>query len=249
MNAAHKRDPREDVAKTAFNYDAIADAYAAGVDSAPYNALYERPAMLDMLQPMEGARVLDAGCAAGWYAVQLASRGAIVTGIDSSAALLEYARRRIERDELSDKITLHLADLAEPLGFIDDQSIDGIVSSLVLHYIRDWGPTLREFRRILKPDGWLLFSVHHPFADAKRFEPKRYLEIELIDDYWEWVGEVRFFRRPMSAIIQAVVGAGFLIDKLVEPLPTEEFRRVKPKSYEHSLRWPEFMIMRARSRV
>jgi len=52
--------------KTAFNYDAIADAYAAGVDSAPYNALYERPAMVEMLPPIENAAVLDAGCAAGW---------------------------------------------------------------------------------------------------------------------------------------------------------------------------------------
>ena len=34
----------------AFSYDDIADAYAAGVDSAPYNALYERPAMLDLLE-------------------------------------------------------------------------------------------------------------------------------------------------------------------------------------------------------
>jgi hypothetical protein len=33
----------------AFSYDDIADAYAAGVDSAPYNSLYERPAMLALL--------------------------------------------------------------------------------------------------------------------------------------------------------------------------------------------------------
>jgi len=230
--------------KTAFNYDAIADAYAAGVDSAPYNALYERPAMVELLPPIENAAVLDAGCAAGWYAAELARRGAVVTGVDSSASLLEYARRRIETAKLGDRVKLRLADLAEPLEFADG-SFDGIVSSLVLHYVRDWAPMLREFRRILKPGGWLLFSVHHPAADAKRFEPKRYLETELIEDYWDWVGTVRFFRRPLSAVIQAVVDAGFIVEQLVEPLPTEEFRRQKPKSYEHSLRWPEFLIIRA----
>jgi SAM-dependent methyltransferase len=231
--------------KTAFNYDAIAEAYAAGVDSAPYNALYERPAMLELLPNVDAARVLDAGCAGGWYAVELARRGALVTGVDSSATLLDHAKRRVESVKLSDRIDLHLADLAEPLDFIADHTLDGIVSSLVLHYIRDWGPTLREFHHVLKPGGWLLFSTHHPAADARRFEPERYLETELIDDYWEWVGTVRFFRRPLSSVIQSVADAGFVIEKLVEPLPTEEFRRQKPESYEHSQRWPEFLIIRA----
>lgn len=232
--------------KTAFNYDSIADAYAAGVDSAPYNALYERPATSQLLPDVNGARVLDAGCAAGWYSIELARRGATVTAIDSSATLVNYAKRRIENEKLGDQIELRVADLSEPLDFIADNTMDGIVSSLVLHYIRDWGPTLGEFRRILKPSGWLLFSTHHPAADARRFEPERYIETELIDDYWEWVGTVRFFRRPLSTVIQSVVDAGFVIEKMVEPLPTEEFRRQKPESYANALRWPEFLIIRAR---
>ena len=36
-----------------FSYDEIADAYAAGVETAPYNALYERPAMLRMMPPVD----------------------------------------------------------------------------------------------------------------------------------------------------------------------------------------------------
>ena len=232
---------------TAFNYDAIADAYAAGVDSAPYNALYERPAMLELLPDVHGAQILDAGCAAGWYAVELARRGATVTGVDSSATLLDYAKRRVEAAQLGDRIRLQVADLSEPVGFIADHTMDGIVSSLVMHYIRDWGPTLREFRRILKPGGWLLLSTHHPMADARHFEPKRYLDTELIEDYWEWVGTVRFFRRPLSSVIQSVADAGFVIEKLVEPVPTEEFRRLKPDSYEQSLRSPEFLIVQASS--
>ena len=233
--------------KTAFNYDAIADAYAAGVDSAPYNALYERPATLELLPDVDGARVLDAGCATGWYSVELARRGATVIAVDSSATLVDYAKRRVAAAKLGDQIEFHVTDLAEPLDFIADHTIDGVVSSLVLHYIRDWAPTLREFRRILKPGGWLLFSTHHPAADARRFEPQRYLETELIDDYWEWVGTVRFFRRPLGGVIQSVADAGFVIEKLVEPVPTEEFRRQKPESYERALRWPEFLIVRARS--
>jgi len=35
---------------------------------------------------------------------------------------------------------------------------------LVLHYLEDWGPTLCELRRILRPGGRLIVSVDHPFA-------------------------------------------------------------------------------------
>jgi len=232
-----------------FSYDDIADAYAAGVDSAPYNALYERPAMLELLPPVSGARVLDAGCGAGWYAAELATRGALVTAIDASAAMIGHARDRfasVPLNELARQVELRVADLEQPLSFASEAAFDGIVSSLVLHYLRDWGPTLTEFRRILKPNGWLLFSTHHPAADAIRLDTPRYLDIEPVEDYWKWVGIVRYYRRPLSAIMEALTNAGLAVERLVEPLPTDEFRKVRPDSYKRLLRRPEFLLVRAR---
>jgi SAM-dependent methyltransferase len=233
----------------AFSYDGIADAYAAAVDTAPYNALYERPAMLDLLPALDRLRVLDAGCGAGWYAAQLATRGAFVTAIDSSAAMIGHARERFASpmlNEHTNQVDLRVADLAQPLSFASDATFDGIISSLVLHYLRDWGPTLAEFRRILKPDGWLLFSTHHPAAEAIRLHTARYLDVEPVEDHWKWVGTVRYFRRPLSAIIEALTNAGLAIERLVEPLPTDEFRRLKPAAYDRLLRHPEFLLVRAR---
>lgn len=224
-----------------FSYDTIADAYAAGIDAAPYNALYERPAMLSLLPDVEGARVLDAGCGAGWYSEQLAARGARVTSIDESAAMVRHARKR-----LGDGAEVRVHDLSQPLAFAADASYDGIVSALVLHYLRDWSAPLAEFRRILKPGGWLLFSTHHPAADAALFQPERYLDVELVEDEWEWVGTIRFFRRPLSAVINPVAEAGFAIERLVEPLPTEAFRQQKPEAYARMLRQPQFLIVLAR---
>jgi SAM-dependent methyltransferase len=232
-----------------FNYDDIADAYAAGVDSAPYNALYERPAMLKVLPPLAGKHVLDAGCGAGWYAAELAKRGAVVTAIDSSAAMIRHARQRFASPALNDQtrqVRLTVADLGQPLSFAADASFDGIISSLVLHYLRDWGPTLAEFRRVLKPDGWLLFSTHHPATEAIRLNTCRYLEIEQVEDYWKWIGTIRYYRRPLSAMIDALTIAGFDVEQLMEPLPTDEFRRLKPKAYERLLKHPEFLLVRAR---
>ena len=78
-----------------FSYDSVADGYAAAIDHAPYNALYERPAMLGLLPPVDGRRILEAGCGAGWYTEQLLARGARVSAVDASAALVEHTRRRI----------------------------------------------------------------------------------------------------------------------------------------------------------
>src|SRR5215471_13281022 len=45
----------------------------------------------------EGARVLELGCGTGRVLVPLARTGLSVTGIDRSAPMLEYARRRARR--------------------------------------------------------------------------------------------------------------------------------------------------------
>lgn len=224
-----------------FSYDAIAEAYAARVEDAPYNAHYERPAMLALLPPLDGLRVLDAGCGSGIYAGLLADRGAQVTGIDESRAMLEHARRRLAGRD----VELRAADLRAPLPFAD-RSFDGIVSALVLHYLRDWAPTLAELRRVLRPDGWLAFSTHHPLAEAALFKPARYLEVELLEDEWDRVGTVRFYRRPLSRIVNDLAEAGFAIERMVEPVPTETFRQLKPEVYEQQLRTPNFLLIRAR---
>lgn len=224
-----------------FSYDAIADTYAAKVTDAPYNAHYERPAMLDLLPPVDGLHVLDAGCGSGIYAELLADRGARVTGIDGSAAMLEHARRRLAARE----VDLRVADLRAPLPFADG-GFDGIVSALVLHYLRDWAPALAEFRRVLRPGGWLAFSTHHPAAEALLFKPARYLDVELLEDEWDGVGTVRFYRRPVHRIVNDLAEAGFAIERMVEPLPTETFRQRKPEAYEAMLRQPQFLLIRAR---
>ncbi len=63
----------------------------------------------------------------------LRERGAAVTGIDSSAAMLSLARQR-----LGENASLELVDLRDPLPFVDE-TFDDVVSSLVLHYLQDWG--------------------------------------------------------------------------------------------------------------
>jgi SAM-dependent methyltransferase len=226
----------------------FAARYAAAIDEAPHNALYERPAMLALLPAVSDRHILDAGCGGGWYSEQLLTRGARVTAIDASAALVEHTRRRLSSYLTGEPAPLHarVANLAEPLAFLSDTSVDGVVSPLVLHYLKDWRPTLREIRRILKPGGWLLLSTHHPSADAAHFPSSPYFKTELIEDDWKWVGKVKFFRRPLTEVTSAVTDVGFVIDRLVEPMPTDGLRAVDPETYQRLLDRPEFLIVRAR---
>lgn len=238
-------DPLEEISMNAraFNYDSIAADYAAKVDAAPYNALYERPAMLGLLPDLSGLRILDAGCGSGWYAEQLIRRGAVVTGIDASAAMVDHARKRLAA---SSNVTIDVADLADRLPFPDDV-FDGVVSPLVLHYLEDFRPALKEMRRVLVPGGWLQFSTHHPAADAALFKTRNYFEVEHVVDHWDWVGQVEFFRRSLTEIVRSVIESGFIVDAIIEPKPTAEFKRQKPESWERLMNQPEFIIVKAHS--
>lgn len=241
-------DPADELSSGAyrFNYDSIAAEYAAKVDNAPYNALYERPAMLAMLPDLQGRRILDAGCGSGWYAERLIERGAILDAIDSSAAMVEHARERLRHSAKTDTgATLQVADLADRLPF-EDESFDGIVSPLVLHYLRDWRPALSEMHRVLRANGWLLFSTHHPAADASLFKTKNYFAVEHVVDHWDWVGRVEFYRRSLTEIVDSVVESHFVIERLAEPMPTEEFRAAKPDSWDTLMNQPAFLMIFAR---
>ena len=230
----------------AFNYDDVAERYVRQVDTNPYNAEYERPALLALLPPVAGRDVLDAGCGAGWYAERLVDAGARVTGVDASAAMVGHARRRV-----GDRVAFHVHDLAAPLPFAD-ASFDVVLSALVLHYLRDLAPTLAEFRRVLRPDGTLVFSTHHPCHEAVRLASEGhdvdYFATEPVEEEWTDIGRVRFFRRPLMALFEALATAGFLVERVVEPRPNDAFRERRPDVYERLLRRPDFLCLRARVR-
>jgi SAM-dependent methyltransferase len=222
----------------------MAEYYFKYVDTKPFNAYYERPATLSLLPSVKGKKVLDAGCAAGWYSKWLLDKGANVIAIDFSPSMIEMTRKRI-----GEKADVIRTDLNEPLNFINDKSIDIILSSLTLHYIKDWNLVMAEFNRVLKPLGTLVFSVHHPFMDFTYFNRKNYFLTEIIEDEWETNKgkvKVQFYRRPLCKIISPVIDAGFSIERLIEPMPTEKFKELNPEVYEKLTRKPQFIFLRAR---
>lgn len=224
-------------------YNQLANDYEFNVDQRSlYNTEYERPEMIKQLPTdLHNLRVLDAGCAAGWYTSQLIHAGATVTAIDVSPKMVEATKRRVK-----DTANVLCLSLEEELPF-EDHSYDLVISSLVLHYLKDWELTLKEFYRILKPGGQLLFSVHHPSMDVKKTKQEDYFSHELIIDHWNRDGEiieVPFYRKPMQSIINDTLSY-FTLDSLIEPQPTAEFQKKDPKGYHKLMITPHFLIIKA----
>lgn len=228
----------------ANDYDSFVEAYSAENETSLYNAYYERPAMLELAGDVAGRRILDAGCGSGPLSAALRDRGAVVTGIDASARMLELARRRLDADA-----DLRVADLASPLPFADG-AFDDVVASLVLHYLEDWGPTLTELRRVLTPGGRLLVSVDHPFVahGIQRLtgQSSDYFETYIWTFDWTMDGQtvpMSFWARPLHAMTDAFTAAGFHISVISEPQPVPAARELFPaEEYRALATGPSFLF-------
>jgi SAM-dependent methyltransferase len=210
-------------AATRLAYDRLAPVWDETDDNL-WNEALERT-MVRRLLPAEltGMSVLDAGCAAGAHAEWLAAHGAQVTALDLSSAMVRAAQARLGAGALL------VGDLDAGLPFVDEV-FDGVLCSLVLHYLADMAPALREFRRVLRPGGWLLLTLDHP----ANFEDRRddYFATRLITDTWMKKGvavEQTFWRRPLEATVDDLAAAGFLLERIGETQPDEEARRRFPE--------------------
>lgn len=224
-------------------YEAVAAEYAAENEGNAWNALYERPAALALLGDVAGLRVLDVGCGAGAHARELVDRGASVEGLDRSPALL-----RIARERLGPEVPLHHADLERPLPLADG-SFDRVLASLVLHYVEDQRGPLRELRRVLAPDGRLVLSVHHPAVEFVLSGSDDYFATEPWTDTWTIAGQevpMRFWRRPLHELTDALTDAGFVIERLAEPQPLAEAKDRFPREHGLLSTRPRFLFVVAR---
>jgi SAM-dependent methyltransferase len=226
-------------------YEIIGQQYAARPLDSLYNDYYERPVMYSLLGDVEGKRVLDAGCGPGSYAAWLVSQGADVVAIDASPEMVTRTKAR-----LGGSFQVHLADLNGPLSFVEAGAFDLVLCALVLDYIEDWEAVLAEFGRVLVAGGCLVFSVHHPFFLDLKVDAQiedSYFSTQLLEEDWRLFGlTIPAYRRPLGAMTAALWKAGFVIEQIVEPLPTAECKVAYPEHYEQLSRHPVFLCFRVR---
>jgi SAM-dependent methyltransferase len=129
-----------------------------------HNAYYQR-LLLQQLPP-GCQRVLDVGCGAGSFAVELAQRSTLVDAIDRSQAMIEQARRRTPAN-----VNCVLADVL--VDELPGRDYDAIVSVTALHHM-PLQNALRALAAALRPGG-VLAAVALPRPD-----PRRELPVEIV---------------------------------------------------------------------
>lgn len=220
-------------------YDVFADEFLDHAGNNLYNAHYDRPTCLALLGDVAGKTVLDAACGPGLYAQELAACGADVIGFDQSPRMVELAEQRAP----SGRFRAH--DLAKPLVWLADQSVDLVLFALALEYIDDRTRALRELRRVLRPDGALVLSRQHPTGDWLRHGGS-YFDARVIEETWSRGWRVRYWLAPLEQTCEELHKAGFLIERLLEPRPTAEAAVLDPDNYERLTREPSgFLAIRA----
>ncbi|GGC70003.1 class I SAM-dependent methyltransferase [Hoyosella rhizosphaerae] len=176
-----------------------------------------------LLGDVSGARILEVGCGSAPCSRWLRSNGADVVGLDISAGMLRHAAEVMANG--GPQVPLVQAS-AESLPFAD-RSFDAVSSAFgAVPFVADSARVMREVARVLRPGGRWVFAVNHPmrwmFPDdpgqrgltvvSSYFDRTPYVELDErgVPSYVE-------HHRTMGDRVREIVGAGLVLDDVVEP--------------------------------
>ncbi len=239
----------------------------AGYDR--YRDALNTPAFMDMLPAVEGLAGLDLGCGEGTNTRTVARRGARMTGLDVAPTFIAHARQAEAEDPMG--IEYMVGD-GEDLPF-EAERFDFVTAFMSLMDMADQQKVLRGVARVLKPGGFLQFSILHPCFVPPRRRNVRNAEGDVVAvevaDYFEetdgtidrWIFSsipkeerdtlepfsVPRFHRTLTNWVSMIVGAGLTIEAFGEPRASEAVARSEPVVADTRMA-PIFLHVRARRR-
>jgi SAM-dependent methyltransferase len=195
------------------------------------------PAVLDLLDPRAGERILDLGGGQGVLAPALVDAGASVTVVDASARLVAAARRRHGRLRGARFLVGDARRLPAIAGF-DPGSFDATVVMLAIQDMDPLEDVVGGLDWAMKVESRVVLLMTHPAFRQPRhsgwgYDEGRKLTYRRVDGYLSEMAvpmkslggglPTRSFHRPISAYVNALAAAGFATDAMVEipDLPPE----------------------------
>jgi 2-polyprenyl-3-methyl-5-hydroxy-6-metoxy-1,4-benzoquinol methylase len=215
----------------------------------------EHADLLALLPNVNARRVLDLGCGAGQLSHHLATSGAAeVVGVDVSERMLALARAQFAHPRVTYS-RVAIEEVAFPPA-----RFDLVVSVLAFHYVDDYAGLVRRIAGWLTPGGVLVYSTEHPIYTARvpvdggwaldgagrraGWGVDRYAEEGGREETW-FVAGVRKVHRTFATLINGLLDAGLVLDRVVEPMPGEQWLREHPQAADERRR-PMFLLVRAR---
>lgn len=220
------------------------------------NNLFEIPALLSIIPDLNGKSVLDLGCGFGDHCMMFAQKGACrVVGIDISSKMLEVAKAQNNHPKIE--------YLNMPIENINElcESFDVVISSLALHYVKDFEGVAKNVHGLLNENGVFVFSQEHPLVTChgkgdRWTKDENGVKLHVnISNYGvmgerrtKWfVDDLQIYHRTFSYIVNTLTDSGFTVEKMIEPLPTEQQLEKYPEHYD-LFHKPDFLIIRSKKR-
>ena len=225
------------------------------------------PAVERLLKPETGEQLLDVACGNGLTSRRLASAGAKVTAIDSSAAMIAIAARHPGPLKVDYRV-VDATDRQALFG-LGAPAFDGALCNMALMDMAEIEPLMAALSALLKPGGRFVFSVLHPCFNNPATVQMGELEDRngtIVTTYSVKIARYKtpfkqiglamhgqpvphpYFHRPLSLLLEPALRAGMVVDGFEEQaFPADNSGGTTPLSWNgHFGEIPAALIVRLR---
>ena len=188
------------------SYDRVAEDYAQQFRDEMDQKPFDRKMLDWLIEKLGGSGIIcDMGCGPGQIARYLHRQGVKACGVDLSPAMVQQAQ------SLNPEIPFQRGDMLA-LADVADNSYGGIAAFYSIVHIprRKVVQALREFKRVLRPQGVLLLAFHIG------------QEIKHLDEWWGKEVSVDFLFFETEEMKSYLMTAGFGLEEVIERDPYPE---------------------------
>ena len=213
----------------------------------------EMPALFSLIDNnLESKVILDLGCGYGENTNFLLNRKASrVVGVDISQNMIDLANKFNKKDN-TEYLCMDMQDIDKI-----NLKFDLIISSLAIHYVKDYESLINKIYNLLNDNGVFIFSLEHPITIAPKegkkwnyddngnptgFVLSHYQESGERNIFWLTDNVIKY-HRTFSQIINGLIDNKFEINKVLESKPVNPY--IDNKRNIECIHKPYFLIIKA----